>query len=95
MPNHQQEKEQPQPQPPQPQPNNEPSQDSSLKASILGRAMQDGDKTTFLVVKQTVVETEYMAAIQVGVSNNHGVSVGVRVKTQELQTEVHEVEIEK
>lgn len=95
MPNHQQEKEQSQPQPPQPQPNNEPSQDSSLKASILGRAMQDGDKTTFLVVKQTVVETEYMAALQVGVSNNHGVSVGVRVKTQEIQTEMHEVEIEK
>lgn len=96
MPNHQQEKEQePKPQPPQPQPNNEPSQDSSLKASILGRAVQEGEKTTFLVVKQTVVETEYMAALQVGVKNNHGVSVGIRVKTQEIQTEVHEVEIEK
>ena len=57
--------------------------------------MQEGEKTTFLVVKQTVVETEYMAALQVGVKKNHGVSVGIRVKTQEIQTEVHEVEIEK
>lgn len=76
-------------------PSPKPPENNKLNFSILGRARQDGDKTTILVVKQSVVVTaEYEAAIQTGVENNFGVSIGVSVTaTQTVKTEVHEVEL--